>query len=102
MSAADPRGDERRASARRQERDAADRRLFNWSEFKHRQLRPIAERWGPQINIQNNAVVAAPGSEFERLLHEFEQRLALYPPEKRGELIEMLREGTVIDAEPGE
>jgi hypothetical protein len=72
-------------------RDAADRRLFQWAHLEHRILTPLAA--AQVTNVQNNILVdAASGSAgFGVLFAEFERRLALHPPEKRAELIEMLR-----------
>ena len=97
-----------RATGNAVARDAADRRLFAWAHLEHRILTPLAAQFGPQqvTNVQNNTIVAAgAGAGFGELFEEFERRLSLHPPEKRGEVIALLREGgldPVIDDDAAE
>jgi hypothetical protein len=97
-----------RATGNAAARDAADRRLFAWAHLEHRILTPLAAQFGPQqvTNVQNNTIVAAgAGAGFGELFEEFERRLSLHPPEKRGEVIALLREGgldPVIDDDAAE
>lgn len=79
-------------------RDAADRRLFQWAHLEHRILTPLAA--AQVTNVQNNVLVNAPSGSagFGMLFAEFERRLALHPPEKRSELIQMLRSEYSDDA----
>jgi hypothetical protein len=86
-------------------RDMADRRLYQWAALENKILQPLTSEFRPRQatnNVQNNVVLAdqaSGASGFGALLGEFEERLALHPPEKRGELITYLRNGeAAIDA----
>jgi hypothetical protein len=87
-----------RAAGDAMARDQADRRLFSWAHLEHRILMPLVGQFGPSVtNVQNNnVVVAGAGAGFGQVFEEFERRLALHPAEKRGEVVNMLRNGSGV------
>jgi hypothetical protein len=84
----------------REARDSADRRLFTWTHFKHRQLIPIVEAYGPRVAVQNNTIIAGAGADFGQLVAQMEKRLACRPPDERRQFIALLREVAASDAAP--
>jgi transposase-like protein len=87
------------ASGEVEERDRADKHLFHWTKLLHQIQVPLHAQYGPQVNVHNNTIIAGAGPDFGALLSEFERRLALHPPEKRAELVALLREDEVIDVD---
>ena len=83
----------------REARDAADRHLFAWTKLLHQIQLPLHAQYGPQVNVQNNVVVAGAGAEFAALVARMEQRLVLRPRDQRQQLIALLREVATSDAE---
>jgi hypothetical protein len=85
-----------RGAGRREARDAADRRLFAWTHLKHRILTPLTHQYGPQVNVQNNLVVAG-AADFDQLVQRMEARLAGRPSAERRALIALLREEAAVE-----
>jgi hypothetical protein len=83
----------------REARDAADRHLFAWTKLLHQIQLPLHAQYGPQVNVQNNVVVAGAGADFGALVAQIEQRLALRPRDQRRQFIALLREVATSDRE---
>jgi hypothetical protein len=60
--------------------------------------RPLAQQYGPSVNVQNNVLMA--GADFPALVQRMEQQLAGRPPSERNYFVKLLRSVAADDAAP--